>query len=129
MHYVTIWQCRNLITFFDIFSGFAKMSNTKSITLSIKIDGKAIELTYKGWTKIQQLIQECNVNKKKLPNAARNIFECCYCHASFSNKIWLNHHHVIQGYNQALDEQGNKLVLKPYPMFELTKEIKCASCS
>jgi len=56
MHYVTIWQCRNLITFADFFSGFAKMSNIESITLSFKIDGKAIEVTYEGWTKVQQLI-------------------------------------------------------------------------
>jgi hypothetical protein len=94
------------------------MSNIKSITFSIKIDGKAIEVTYEGLIKIQQLIQECNVNKKRLLDVVRSIFECCYCHASFSNKIQLNHHRTIQGCNQALDEQGNKLTLKPYPMFE-----------
>jgi len=41
------------------------MSNIESISLSIKIDGKAINVTYKGWTKIHQLIQECNNNQKK----------------------------------------------------------------
>jgi hypothetical protein len=41
------------------------MSNIESITLSIKIDGKAIEITYEGWIEIHQLIQECNDNKKK----------------------------------------------------------------
>jgi hypothetical protein len=46
------------------------MSNTKSITLSIKIDGKAIEVAYEGWTEIHELIQECNDNKKKLLDAA-----------------------------------------------------------
>jgi hypothetical protein len=55
---------------------------------------------------------------KKLRDATRNIFECCFCHALFSNKVEFNHNQAIQGYNQALDEQGNKLVLKPYPMFE-----------
>jgi hypothetical protein len=39
------------------------MSNIESINLSIKIDGKAIDVTYKGWTKIHQLIH--NDNKKK----------------------------------------------------------------
>jgi hypothetical protein len=110
------------------FSGFIKMSNSKSINLSVKIDRKEIDVTYEGWTKIHQLIQECNDNRKKLPNAIRNIFECCYCHASFSNKIQLNHHWAIQGCNQALDEQGNKFMLKPYPMFDPTKGKKCASC-
>jgi len=71
------------------------MLNIESFSLSIKIDGKAIDVTYKGWTKIHQLIEECNNKKKKLPNATRNIFECCYCYASFSNKIWLNHHQTI----------------------------------
>jgi hypothetical protein len=42
-----------------------------------------------------------------------------YCHASFSNKIWLNHHQTIQICNQALDEQGNKLVLKLYCSFKV----------
>jgi hypothetical protein len=32
------------------------MSNIESITLSIKIDGKAIESTHEGWTKIEELI-------------------------------------------------------------------------
>jgi hypothetical protein len=63
------------------------MSNIESISLSIKIDGKAIDVTYEGWTKIHQLIEECNNHTKKLPNATRNIFECCYRYASFSNKI------------------------------------------
>jgi hypothetical protein len=43
------------------------MSNIESINLSIKIDGKAIDVTYKGWTKIDQLIHECNDNRKNLP--------------------------------------------------------------
>ncbi len=81
------------------FSSFAKVWNIESITHSIKIDGKAIEVTYEGWTKILQLIQECNDNKKNLLDAARNIFECCYCHAYFSNKIWWNNHQTIQGCN------------------------------
>jgi hypothetical protein len=38
-----------------------------------------------------------------------------------SNKIRLNHHQAIQGYNQALDEEGNKLMLKLYFMFEFGK--------
>jgi hypothetical protein len=41
------------------------MSNIESINLSIKIDGKAINVTYKGWTKIHQLIH--NDNKKNKP--------------------------------------------------------------
>jgi hypothetical protein len=100
------------------FSGFIKISNSKSINLSIKIDEKAIDVTYEGWVEIHQLIQECNDNRKKLLDVTKNIFEFCYCHASFSNKIQLNHCWTIQGYNQALDEQGNKFMLKPYPMFE-----------
>jgi hypothetical protein len=64
------------------------------------------------------LIQECNANKKNIFNVTRNIFECYYCHVSPSSKIRFNHHRIIQGCNQALDEEGNKLVLKPYPMFE-----------
>jgi len=39
------------------------MSNIKSIALSIKIDGKAIDVTYEGWAKIHQLIHECNDKK------------------------------------------------------------------
>jgi hypothetical protein len=31
------------------------MSNIESINLSIKNDGKAIDVTYKGWTKIHDL--------------------------------------------------------------------------
>jgi hypothetical protein len=37
---------------------------------------------------------------------------------SFSNKMWFNHHWVIQGYNETLDEKSSKLVPEPYPMFE-----------
>ncbi len=64
------------------------------------------------------MIQKCNVNKKKILNGTRNILEGCYCNVSSSNKIQLNHHYIIQGCHQALDEQGNKLVLKPYITFE-----------
>jgi len=32
------------------------MSNFKSINLSFKIDGKAIDVTYEGWIEIHQLI-------------------------------------------------------------------------
>jgi len=42
------------------------MSNIESINLSIKIDGKAIDVTYKGWIEIHQLIHECNDNRKNL---------------------------------------------------------------
>jgi hypothetical protein len=69
------------------------MSNIESIKLSIKIDEKAIDVIYEGWIKIYQLIQKCNDNTKKLPDIARNIFECCYCHAYFSNKIQLINRH------------------------------------
>jgi hypothetical protein len=40
------------------------MSNIESVSLSIRIDGKAIDVTYKGCTKIHQLIEECNNNNK-----------------------------------------------------------------
>jgi hypothetical protein len=48
MHYVAIGQCFDLTTFVDFFSSFANMSNIKSIAPSIKIDGKAIDVTYEG---------------------------------------------------------------------------------
>ncbi len=76
-HYCTMFQYDNVLIWqlLLIFSGFAKMSNIESINLSIKIDGKAIDVTYKGWTEIHQLIHECNDNEKK-PTwmLTRNIF-------------------------------------------------------
>jgi hypothetical protein len=35
---------------------FCKDANTKSINISIEIDGKAIKITYKGWNEIHQLM-------------------------------------------------------------------------
>jgi hypothetical protein len=37
------------------------MSNIESINLSIKIDGKAIDVTYKAWTEIHILLYEEHV--------------------------------------------------------------------
>jgi hypothetical protein len=44
--------------------------------------------------------------KKNLHGCLLETSLCCYCHASFSNKILFNHRQVIQVCNQALDEQG-----------------------
>ncbi len=55
------------------FLGFAKMSNIESINLSIKIGEKAIDVIYEGWTKIYQLIQESNDNRKKLHDVTRTF--------------------------------------------------------
>jgi hypothetical protein len=52
------------------------MSNIESINISIKINGKAIGVTYEGWIKIHKLIQQCNDNRQKLLDVAKNIFEC-----------------------------------------------------
>jgi hypothetical protein len=41
-----------LTTFVDLFSGFAKISNVESINLSLKIDEKTIDVTYKCWIEI-----------------------------------------------------------------------------
>jgi hypothetical protein len=58
------------------------MSNIESINLSIKIDGKAIDVTYKGWTKINHFDTTLqwkpkilfNVAKKSLNVIAMHIF-------------------------------------------------------
>jgi hypothetical protein len=59
------------------------MSNIESINISIKIDGKAIGVTYEGWIKIHKLIQQCNDNRQKLLDVVQNIFECHYYHVFF----------------------------------------------
>jgi hypothetical protein len=57
------------------------MSNIESINLSIKIDGKAIGVAYEGWIKIHKFIQQCNNNRQKLLDVAKNIqLECYYYH-------------------------------------------------
>jgi hypothetical protein len=37
------------------------MSNLESINISIKINGKVIDVTFEGWIEIHELIQECNM--------------------------------------------------------------------
>ncbi len=67
------------------------------------MDGKAIDVTYQGWIEIHKLIQECNSNRKQIPNVTKNTIECHYGqYTSIFNKIQLNHHCLIQGYNEAL---------------------------
>jgi hypothetical protein len=69
------------------------MSHTKPIIVFIKMDGKAIDVTYQCWIEIHKLIQECNSNRKKILDVIKKIIECHYGqYTSIFNKIQLNHH-------------------------------------
>jgi len=64
---------------------------------------KAIDVTHQGWIEIHKLIQECNNNGKKILDIILKMIECHYSQYTFIFlKIQLNHHHLIQGYNEAL---------------------------
>jgi len=119
LHNVTIWQCiDNKFCWFCL--GFIKMSNIESINISIKIHGKAIDVTYKTWTKSTNWYKSAmiiNKNYSMLLKTTLNVTTSCV----------ILHQNSIQSsssyprWNEALDEQGNKLVLKPCPMFEFGK--------
>jgi hypothetical protein len=55
------------------------MSNMELINISIKINGKAIGVTYEGWIKIHKLFSLVSKNVLWF----KNIFECHYYHVFF----------------------------------------------
>jgi hypothetical protein len=69
----------------------------------MKIDGKAIDVTYKSWTKIHQLIHECNDNRKNLPG--------CLLETSLSVVIAM---HIFPTRFDSIINKLSKFAIKPW---------------